>query len=63
MVPKDTTVVIGILSANRNRAIWGEDAAEWKPERWLSPLPKAVTEARIPGIYSSLYVYHCPTDL
>lgn len=56
MIPKDTTIVIGILSANRNRAIWGEDATKWKPERWLSPLPDAVIEARIPGIYSNLCV-------
>jgi cytochrome P450 len=29
-------VVISILAANRNRTIWGDDANEWKPERWLS---------------------------
>ncbi|KAI0816023.1 hypothetical protein BC628DRAFT_1334538, partial [Trametes gibbosa] len=27
----------------------GEDAYEWKPERWLSPLPPAVEEARVLG--------------
>ena len=51
-VPKDTTVVVAIYSANRNKAIWGEDALEWKPERWLQPLPDAVREAPIPGVYS-----------
>ncbi|KAI0760477.1 cytochrome P450 [Fomes fomentarius] len=56
-VPKDTTVVIGIQSSNTNKAIWGEDAGEWKPERWLSPLPDTVTEARIPGIYSNLMTF------
>lgn len=56
LVPKDTTVVIGVQSSNTNKAIWGEDAGEWKPERWLSPLPDTVTEARIPGIYSNLCV-------
>lgn len=55
-VPKDTTVVVGVLSSNRNKAIWGEDALEWKPERWLDQLPESVTEAKIPGIYSNLYV-------
>ena len=53
-VPKDTTVVVAIYSANRNKAIWGEDALKWKPERWLSPLPSSVTEAKIPGVYSNL---------
>lgn len=54
-VPKDTTIIVGILSSNRNKAIWGEDALEWKPERWLNPLPKSVTEAKIPGIQPTLY--------
>ena len=54
LVPKDTTIGVGILSANRYKAIWGEDAMEWKPERWLSPLPESVSEAKIPGIYSNL---------
>ena len=53
-IPKDTTVIVGLLSSNRNKAIWGEDAMEWKPERWLSPLPGSVTDAKIPGVYSNL---------
>ena len=55
-VPKDTSVAVGLLASNRNKAIWGEDAEEWKPERWLSPLPDSVGEAHVPGIYSNLYV-------
>jgi hypothetical protein len=35
-IPENTIVLISILAANRNRAIWGDDANEWKPERWLS---------------------------
>lgn len=35
---------------------WGEDALEWKPERWLKPLPRAVEDAWIPGIYSNTSV-------
>ncbi|OBZ73179.1 hypothetical protein A0H81_06897 [Grifola frondosa] len=54
LLAKNSKVVIGMLASNRNPALWGEDSYEWKPERWLSPLPKAVTEARIPGIYSNL---------
>ncbi|PSR73475.1 hypothetical protein PHLCEN_2v10767 [Hermanssonia centrifuga] len=56
-VPKDTTVIIGIRGCNRNKAIWGEDALEWKPERWLSPLPKSVPDARVPGVYSNLMTF------
>ena len=55
-LPKDTVVVIGILACNRNTSIWGSDADEWKPERWLNPLPDSVTDARVPGIYSNLCV-------
>ncbi|KAI9057203.1 cytochrome P450 [Trametes sanguinea] len=56
-LPKGTTVCAGLLNCNRNKALWGEDAYEWKPERWLSPLPSAVTEAKIPGVYSNLMTF------
>ncbi|KAI0370635.1 cytochrome P450 [Pilatotrama ljubarskyi] len=56
-LPKDTTVFVGIMSANTNKAIWGPDAHEWKPERWLSPLPETVSEAKIPGVYSNLMTF------
>ena len=59
-VPKDTWVIIGVRGCNRNEALWGEDASEFKPERWLSPLPEAVTNARVPGVYSNLSVILCP---
>lgn len=55
-VPKNTTVIIGIRTLNTDPLIWGPDAAEWKPERWLSPLPESVINARIPGVYSNMYV-------
>lgn len=53
-VPAGTGIIIGILASNRNPEIWGPDAAEWKPERWLTPLPDAVSNARVPGVYSHL---------
>ncbi|KAI0293337.1 cytochrome P450 [Multifurca ochricompacta] len=36
VVPEGTTVIISILAANHNKTVWGEDASEWRPERWLS---------------------------
>ena len=54
LVPKDTAVVIGILSSNRSKAIWGEDAEEWKPSRWLEALPKSISDAHLPGVYSPM---------
>ncbi|RPD58218.1 cytochrome P450 [Lentinus tigrinus ALCF2SS1-7] len=55
-VPKGTSVVMSIHASNRNRAIWGQDADEWKPDRWMK-LPDAVTEAHIPGVYSHLLTF------
>lgn len=55
-LPKNTTVFIGLISANTYKGIWGPDGHQWKPERWLSPLPEAVTESKIPGVYSNLCV-------
>jgi cytochrome P450 len=56
-VPKGTDIVISILGSNRNREIWGEDALEWNPDRWLKPLPSSVVEAHIPGVYSHLMTF------
>jgi len=51
-IPNGTSIIVGVLGANRNPEIWGSDAYKWRPERWLSPLPDSVTQARMPGIYS-----------
>ena len=55
-VPKDTSVFVGIAASNTNKALWGEDAYEWKPDRWLQPLPETVMDAKIPGVYANLWV-------
>ena len=54
VVPKGTVVYPGNLHCGIAREIWGADAMEWKPERWLSPLPAEVSAASIPGVYSNL---------
>ncbi|KAM5541912.1 hypothetical protein V8D89_004222 [Ganoderma adspersum] len=56
-VPKGSQVVVNLRAVNTYKAIWGEDALEWKPERWLTPLPRSVEEARIPGIYSHVMTF------
>lgn len=53
-IPEGTRIIISVRGCNRNRAMWGEDVDEWKPERWLSHLPNTITSARIPGVYSNL---------
>ncbi|KAI0347504.1 cytochrome P450 [Trametopsis cervina] len=57
LVPKDTTIIVGIRACNRNKAIWGDDVLEWKPERWINGLPASVTAARVPGLYSNLMTF------
>lgn len=55
-VPKDTMILGHLWGCNTNKSVWGDDAYEFKPERWLGELPKALDEARVPGVYSNLCV-------
>ncbi|KAF9557445.1 cytochrome P450 [Agrocybe pediades] len=56
-VPEGTAFHISILNSNTNPELWGPDAYEWKPERWLNPLPQSLIDARIPGVYSQLLTF------
>ncbi|KAJ3995867.1 cytochrome P450 [Lentinula boryana] len=56
-LPKGTTVMISILNSNRNPELWGPDVLEWKPERWLSPLPEAILNTKMPAVYSHLMTF------
>jgi cytochrome P450 len=40
-IAKGTTVAIAVTSVNRSTALWGEDAKEFKPERWLEDSGRA----------------------
>nr|VWO98254.1 Non-specific serine/threonine protein kinase (EC [Ganoderma boninense] len=57
VIPKRMVVLMHYQAINSDPALWGEDAEEWKPERWLAPLPRAVEEARIPGVYANLMTF------
>ncbi|KAF5382086.1 hypothetical protein D9615_004310 [Tricholomella constricta] len=56
-IPEKTDVIVSILNTNRDPSLWGPDSYEWKPERWLSPLPDAVIDAHLPGVYSHLLTF------
>ncbi|KAI0308632.1 cytochrome P450 [Amylostereum chailletii] len=53
-IPNRTGFVLNVLGVNRDPDIWGDDADEWKPERWRTgPLPESVGRARVPGVYAN----------
>ncbi|KAI5121966.1 hypothetical protein M0805_002036 [Coniferiporia weirii] len=56
-IKNNTGIIVSIMGANCSKRIWGEDAGEWKPERWLSPLPESVSSAHLPGVYSSMMTF------
>ncbi|PPQ67522.1 hypothetical protein CVT25_006063 [Psilocybe cyanescens] len=56
-IPNNTNIIIGIMASNRNPELWGPDSYEWKPERWLKPLPDTLISAHLPGIYSNLMTF------
>ena len=50
----NTEVHIAISASNRDPAIWGEDADQWKPDRWIGKKVEDVATQRLPGIYSGM---------
>jgi Cytochrome P450 len=67
-VKAGTMIVVGAAAVNRDPIIWGPDADQWIPERWLKPLPETVLDAYLPGVYSHMFVLRnltpaCGADL
>ena len=46
LIPKGLTVEIAYLSIHRDPALWGEDAAEFKPERFENGVSQACTHPK-----------------
>ncbi|KAF8550967.1 cytochrome P450 [Imleria badia] len=57
LVPAGTTVFASLLIPNTSTQIWGEDALEFKPDRWLSPFLDTVVNSSVPGVYSHLMTF------
>lgn len=69
-IKKNTKIRVAVLAANKSKDIWGNDAEEWKPERWLgrddansqnekegdlfSNHIKDVAKEQLPGVYSGM---------
>ncbi|CAA7268814.1 unnamed protein product [Cyclocybe aegerita] len=56
-LPTGTPVFVSVISSNTNPRLWGPDSYKWRPERWLTPLPESLINARIPGVYSHLLMF------
>ena len=55
-IRKGQTFFIPILALNRSTVLWGEDAREFKPERWSeSKVPDSV--ASIPGVWGNMLTF------
>ncbi|KZT22892.1 cytochrome P450 [Neolentinus lepideus HHB14362 ss-1] len=53
-VTKGDFVLLPIVAINRSKDMWGEDALEFKPERWES-IPEAVS--KIPGVWGNVFSF------
>lgn len=49
-------IIVPISILNRDKDIWGDDANEFKPERWLEG-NKHPRSAEIPGVFASLMTF------
>ncbi|KAJ7901252.1 cytochrome P450 [Mycena leptocephala] len=56
LVPKGTTVYVGISAANHSTQIWGDDALEFKPERWTNGKAAGVT-TKLCGVYGNTMTF------
>ncbi|PIL32220.1 cytochrome P450 [Ganoderma sinense ZZ0214-1] len=51
---KGQRIFIPILALHTSKRIWGEDAAEFRPERWQNP-PKSISS--IPGVWGNMLTF------
>lgn len=56
-VPKGTVIRICLSEMNLSEETWGEDARQWRPERWLEEIPKSVADAKLPGVVPNSMVF------
>lgn len=59
-VPKGTTVILAPWAVNTSKHLWGEDALEFKPERWLDANGKSNKQGSTESAYSFLTFLHGP---
>ena len=55
-LPAGTNVNVGFGECNLRSDIWGDDARDWRPQRWLNGPPQTVKDAKIPGVSPSMHL-------
>ncbi|KAJ3724075.1 cytochrome P450 [Lentinula raphanica] len=53
-VSKGDTIFVPVLAVNRSKDLWGEDAKDFKPERWLTPASIPTAVSTIPGVWGNM---------
>jgi len=51
---KGDSVFVPVISLNKSKEIWGEDAGEFRPERWASPPERS---SDIPSVFSHIATF------
>lgn len=59
-VPKDTTIILAPWAVNTSTHLWGADALDFKPERWLDADGKANNKGSADSNFSFLTFLHGP---
>ena len=59
-IPKGMTVILCPWAINTSKHLWGDDAKEFKPERWLNADGKANAKGSADSNYSFLTFLHGP---
>jgi cytochrome P450 len=58
-IPKGVTVILSMWQMNRSPEVWGEEAGEFRPERWITD-GKPNTNGGAPSNYEFLTFLHGP---
>ncbi|KAK7024693.1 cytochrome P450 [Favolaschia claudopus] len=58
LIPRGTEIYISIVGVNRNEAVWGPDAREFRPERWRSNgQAEGANDVRTAGVYGNMMTF------
>ncbi|KAJ7724643.1 cytochrome P450 [Mycena metata] len=55
-VPKGTICYVAIGASNHDKQVWGEDALEFRPERWVNGKAESVT-TKLCGVYGNTMTF------